>query len=89
MAESVEHVQIFAVQYIFQILAVLILLQYFINFQYIVFGDPAVEICDLLQASDLTVLVAFHGFYEVGSFHKAFMCTGIQPCESLAKKFYV
>ena len=84
-----KDIQIFAIQNVFQILTILIFLQYFINFQYLFFCDPAIEICNLFQSSDLAVLVAFHCFYEIGSFHEAFMCTGIQPCESLAEKFYV
>ena len=30
-----------------------------------------------------------HGFYEVGCLYKAFVCTGIQPCEALAQKLNV
>ena len=44
---------------------------------------------DAYHAADFAVLVAFHCFYKVGSFYKTFMCTGIQPCESLTQKFYI
>ena len=30
-----------------------------------------------------------HGLYEVGCLYKAFVCTGIQPCEALAQKLDV
>ena len=86
---SLLFVDIFSVHHIHQILAVLIFLQWLDVGQKLVFADPAVQVTDLLEARDLAVLMGLDGFYEVGCLYKAFVCTGIQPCEALAQKLNV
>ena len=46
-------------------------------------------VSDLLQAGNFSVLMVFHGLYEISCLHQRFMCSCIQPGKSLAQKFHV
>ena len=80
---------ILAVHDILQILAVLVLLHVLIDFHQLVLADPAIQVCDFLQAGNLTVLMLLHGLYEVSSINKALVCTSVQPSEALTQQFHV
>ncbi len=54
---SLLFVDIFSVQHIHQVLAVLVFLQDFDVGQHLVLCDPAVQVSDLLEACDLAVLM--------------------------------
>ena len=80
---------ILAVHDILQILAVLVLLHDLIDFHQVILADPAIQVCDFLQAGDLTMLMLLHSLHEVGSIHKALVCTSVQPSESLTQQLYI
>ena len=82
-------IHILPVYYIKQILSVLVLLHYFIGLEHIFFADPAVQIGDFFQASDLSVLVLLHGLHEDCCVYKALVGSRVKPCEALAEEFYV
>lgn len=82
-ASLIKVLLILAIKDIFKILSILILLQHFIYLQHFFFGNPAVEISDLFQAGNFTVLMGFHGLYKVGGVYQALMSTGIQPGKAL------
>ena len=84
-----QNIDIFVVKYIFQILSILIFLQYFVNLQYFFFGNPAVQISNLFQAGDLPMLMRFNRLDEICCFHEAFMSTGIQPGKALTKQLHI
>ena len=64
----VQFIYVLAVQNILQVLAVLVFLVYLIGGQNLFAADPAVQIGDLLQAGNLSVLVGFYGLYETHGF---------------------
>lgn len=80
---------ILAVQDILQILTVLVLLHDRIDFHHLVLADPAIQVCDFLQAGNLMVLMLLHGLYEVSSINKALVCTSVQPSEALTQQIHV
>ena len=86
---SVQNIKIFAVKNVLQILPVLIFLKDIIDLQHFLLCDPSAEVCDLLEAGYLTVLMILHCLYEIGSFDKALMSSRIKPCEALAEKLYI
>ena len=48
---------IFSIHNIFQILSILILLHHFINFRQFIFTNPSIQICNLFQTCNLTMLM--------------------------------
>jgi len=84
-----QHVQILSIQDILQILTILVLLQDFIDFQNILAADPTIQICNFLQAGNLTMLVLFNRLHKVCSIHKTLMGTSIQPGKALPQQFYI
>lgn len=88
-SQLVQVLLVLAVQDIFQILAVLVLLHNLIDFHQVILADPAVQICDFFQASDLTVLMLLYRLHKVGGVHQALMCTSIQPSETLTQQFHI
>ena len=58
----------------------------FIDCQDILFGDPAIQVCDFFQASDLVALVLLH---RIGRIHLALMGTSIQPGEALTQQLHI
>ena len=81
-----EHVYIFPVQNVLEILSVLVFLEDFICFQDFLAGDPSVAVGDFLEAGNLAVLVCFDRLDEVSGVDKALMGSGVQPCEALAEQ---
>lgn len=73
------YIHILPVQHIDQILSVLILLEHFNLFQQFFFADPAVQISNLFQTGDLTVLMLLECLYKVRSICQTFVRAGIQP----------
>ena len=84
-----DHIEVLSIQHVLQILTVLVLLKDFINFQHILAADPAIQICDFLQAGNLAMLMLFNGFHKIRRIHKALMGAGVQPCESLTQQLHV
>ena len=81
---SAELVHVFAVQYVLQILPVLVLFHDFIDLEDCFSGDPSVQLGDFFQAGDLAVLMLLHGLDEVGGIHQAFVSPCIQPGKALS-----
>ena len=81
-----EHVYIFPVQNVLEILSVLVFLEDFVCFQDFLAGDPSVAVGDFLEAGNLAVLVCFDRLDEVSGVDKALMGSGVQPCEALAEQ---
>ena len=65
----VKDIQILSIQYILQILSVLVLFQNFIYIQHIFPTDPTVQIGDLFQTGDFSMLVLFYRLDEIGGIH--------------------
>ena len=60
-----QHIKIFAVQDILQVLTVLILLHHFINAQNVFPADPSIQIGDFLQTGDFAVLMLLTFFLSL------------------------
>ena len=86
MRAALLRVEIFAVQNVFQVLAVFVLFHHFIGLQYFFSGDPSVQIADFFQTADLAVLMLFNGFDKIRGVHQTFVSSGVKPCESLSQK---
>ena len=78
-----QHIQVLTIQYVLQILTVLVLLQYLVYSQNILTADPTVEI------GNLPVLMLLCGFHIVGGIYKALMRAGIKPSKTLTEQLYV
>ena len=83
---SSQLVHILAVNYIEQVLSVLVLLHHFIDLEHILFADPAVQLGDFFKAANLSVLVLLHSLHEHCRVYKALVGSCVKPCESLAQE---
>ena len=84
-----QNIEVLSIQNIFQILAILVLLQGFINFQNVLAADSAIQICNFLQAGNLAMLMLFNRLHKVCRVNKTLMRPGIQPGEALPQQFYI
>ena len=81
------HVDIFSVQDILEVLAVLVFLEDLVGLHDLCAGDPAVLVGDFLEAGDLAVLVCHHCLDKVGGIDKAFVGSCVEPGEALSEQF--
>ena len=84
----VKRVQIFSVQNILEILAILVFLKDFVNLEHVLLCDQPLS-KQSPQGMRSCGADAAPWFLRSGCLYKAFVCTGIQPCEALAQKLNV
>ena len=78
---------VFPVENVLEIGAVLVLLQDFVDFFQLLSGHPAVCIGDFLDAGDFPVLMGLDRTDKVRRIHEGFMRAGVQPGKALSEKF--
>ena len=79
-----ENVDVLTIKNIFQILSILILFQFLVDLEDIFTADPAVEICYLLEACNLSMLMLLYCLNKVSCINKALMCSRIKPSKALS-----
>lgn len=80
---------ILSVHNILQILSILVLLHNLIDFHQFNLADPSIQICNFLQAGNLTMLMLLHSLYKIGCIHQTLMCTCVQPGKALSQQFHI
>ena len=79
-----QYIKVFSVKHILEILTVLILFQFFVYRQNIIFCDPAVKIGYFFKTGNFSMLMALDCLDKIGGFYKAFVSACIEPCKALS-----